>query len=405
MNIDKKIFPYLVLLIFSIIEAMFWQIGVINLMGRGIPMANTGTLLGHYLITCGLLSLPTGFFSDKFNRKIILIAGFIFLALGAILIVAKLLIIGVISLAIGFTLFFSCQKTFFSDFLIDNYSYSRLQVLTSFEIIKRIGIAISAFATWRLQSISNNLPWIFWLIFSLIACMLLIPLKSKNRHPKELEIKKSSYLIDNHKIAMLSIFLIGTVFAGIEYGIRNIVFNPFLTQVLSSSDLSSLQIQGLVQSTAGLFGSVFFLYFLNHKKSILSTPVIALLLSATTCLYAYLDYYASENPIFSVFMLYSFVGIFGMGIFLPLRDELVLRCISSKRRNLGLSCILVIQNLTAGLTLYSIQGLEYDLENIKEMWKYASAALVASALLYLAVGLIGYHKTLTKLILTKEISK
>jgi len=243
----------------------------------------------------------------------------------------------------------------------------------------------------------SDLPWLFWSGLSIGISILLLSNSGMNESQKisgkDAEINGGKFIssLFNPQVSILNIC---TIFLGIEMGIRSVILNPYIKDILNQGDLSSLQLQGVVQASAGFFGTFFFKFLSNRffkdfqssqkSKELLYTVFIVVAM----LIYAGLNFTASITHSYSVFLFFSGLAIVSMGWFFPLRDSLMGLYSNKKNETFLLGSMFSVQYISAAITLYFLKLIRIELGEIRIYWKYGSAMLVVASAILISIPLL-----------------
>ena len=401
-HLFNNFYSYLPCLAFFFITASFWQLGILSILDKGSSLSDSGLLMGHFMLISGLLVIPLSILSDQFSKRLMVLSGFASISLAGLLRIWSvewgsdlsffLLGAGIGCLGAPLKIFTKC--------LVQKYSKTKVQdsdIYLTIEVCNRLMILVSSFTSWRMLKYDSDLPWLFWSGLSIGISILLLSNSGMNESQKisgkDAEINGGKFIssLFNPQVSILNIC---TIFLGIEMGIRSVILNPYIKDILNQGDLSSLQLQGVVQASAGFFGTFFFKFLSNRffndfqssqkSKELLYTVFIVVAM----LIYAGLNFTTSITHSYSVFLFFSGLAIVSMGWFFPLRDSLMGLYSNKKNETFLLGSMFSVQYISAAITLYFLKLIRIELGEIRIYWKYGSAMLVVASTILICIPLL-----------------
>lgn len=401
-HIAENIFYYLPCLIFYFITASFWQLGILSVLEKGSSLSDSGLLMGHFMLVSGLLILPLSFLSDRLSRRLVVFSGFGCICTSGIFRILPINIgsdLSFLLLGLGLGCLGAPIKIFTRELIkknVDN-NLNDSDIYLAIEFCSRLMILASSHISWRLLKNGADLPWIIWSLLAAVACISLTKYsKTTIQYSDSTGTNQNQNSVKPNYIIRLKICVIhlSTVFIGIEIGIRSIILNPYITEVLNHGNIASLQLQGTVQAVAGITGTFFF-KFINRKffndyqdNDILKERLYIVFIILALLTYSVLNYVSSITDQYSVFLRFSAIAIISMGWFFPLRDSLISLYSSGKNDTLLLGSVFSIQYIAAALTLYTLKYSGISVGEIREYWFFASTMLIASSLILIFIPTI-----------------
>lgn len=259
---DKNIGLYYLLTIF--LNACFILPNWVFYFGRFIAIPAIALIDGLSKLVAVVLEVPSGAFSDLFGKKVTLIFGCLAHAICCLVLINAnsftTLLVGNIIMFVGFALISGAKEAILYDSLLDIKKEGEYDnVLGKVNTITIITTILTIFAGGLLYSISPELTFWAWFVFSILGIIVLMNMREPKSETKEEVVSRRHY------------------FAKIADGTKSIFNHSFLGFILPVLFFAMLikAYEGVIRQNTGAYfgftGETF-----GYLMALISIPTIAI---------------------------------------------------------------------------------------------------------------------------------
>ncbi|MEZ4816329.1 MAG: MFS transporter [Parvularculaceae bacterium] len=364
--------------LFELIAATFYNCWAFALLKKDSDISELAKLFGLFLLTQALFQVPTGYFADRYGKKQSVITGLVLFILGSVIISTNAyLIAGFLLIGTSFSFLDGAKSAWFRELASKETNFECEKQDTKFyfslDLVGRFATAIGSYAGVRIAA-SN--PPLFWIGLSLIALGLaLYAAKQPNGSiVSREEFKLRARLKLNSLSLLLITFFIGSLFYGVEYGLRNLIWQPYLDK-LTNGNTAYFGVFFVFVSIARILGNLSYKILPKFFKENLSSMVLIPLV-----VFAAAQFNASGSLTFFQFAIPYAIAVFFLGMFFPARETLLNRLIDDRWRATGLSIDSMIWLGTGSIILLSLSARQNI--DLNFLWKVSSLAILICGCLY-----------------------
>jgi len=237
-----------------------------------------------------------------------------------------------------------------------------------------------------------------WKLFSGGAFILSVMIIFSKNEPNNSDY--SSNLADNNDKSTnflgLFVIFVATLFYGIDFGIRNLVTNPFVLTELNAGEYSLFALKGLTQVIAGFAGNKFYLYCLKKQTKTRQISK-SIWLCVAMIIYGSFVFLSAYTYRYDYWIALQMIAIFSMGWYIPMINSAITELSSEKDLTTTLSLRTAIYSAAGAVTLYVFAD-DFDQESLRGWLKISGSCLYITAVIYLflplsAVDTIFYNQS------------
>lgn len=343
------IFSFLLDFVINGIVANCW---IAVFLAEGFSIANAATACGFMCLSTALFELPTGYIADRFlGRKGSTITGIVLTILGLALLSISVnplsSKISMVIVGLGTTFISGAKQSWIRNVVTDKYPHKLKRLFFDLDIGGRFSTIIGVWiGAYLIQYSSSNNVWILGSFVSITALMFgfSIP-KGRSDHLSLMKDVQyfSKDIIGILKFPTIGLFLIATLFFGIEDGTRSIIFQPTIMN-LSSGNALILAYQASITFIPRIAGSFIYRNFLlNSPKQINYLLGSALIIGVIEILISMVNSY-------TLFAAGWSMAVFLFGIFLPLKETFFHKLIDDSNAENWRATLVSIESLISNLS-------------------------------------------------------
>ncbi len=242
-------------------------------------------------------------------------------------------------------------------------------------LVGRLATIVGAFGGVELL---KAYPDKFWIIVGVLAVIfslfgMAVENGQKAKADKDEERFKLSQLLHEIRRPALALAVASILFFGIENGIRNLIYQPFILEISGGNKLYLAYFQAIL-AVLRLGGILVYMGLKLAKRHRLSLPLL---------IFPLLWFGISEIISAGLDSFWIFVAIYGsavfcLGWFFPLREQYFNSIVPERLRATLISFDSMVMNLASAATLVALYGSIQG--SVKSFWVVAGSALIFSSL-------------------------
>ena len=363
--------------LYQTILGAFWSCWIANLLSDGMSFQEAAIAAAFWFFGIGLFEYPTGWIADRFGRKLSTMLGIAGLSVGFFVVglgdsnIVQWSALGLSGLSV--TLVSGAFDSWLYNRETDrDAKFDTESFWIRMQILGRLGIIVGGFGGVALLVIDPDFVWYASsaIGLGLVFIMSGLPKGSQDEKCQTETTERGG----NSLPSAVWIILLSSAFFGIESGIRNLIYQPFLLE-LTDGDLIHLAYFQAILATVRLLGLLVYRYGLKHLKR---GPLLALFAGLA---FAGGELVASLGVSYETFLVAYAIGVFCLSWFFPVRLDMLNRNIpeAGRARVLSLDSTLemAVQGIVCVTLAYSTPS------SFSSLWAIAAAGMVVcSGLVY-----------------------
>jgi hypothetical protein len=259
-----------------------------------------------------------------------------------------------------------------------NDDSSKKDFFLRLHLVGRLATILGAFGGVELL---KSFPSQFWLIVGAfaIAFSVIGTLIPSSSIPQKWEPKSFRFydVIAQLKAPALALAVLSVAFFGIENGIRNLIYQPFILEITNGNQiyLAYFQVVLALLRLGGIMVYMALKLTLKHRysKALLVMPLFA---------FGVAEIVTSQLSNFWVFVAVYGSSVFTLGWFFPLREQYLNSLIPEPSRATLISVDSMVMNLASASTLVMLHS---NVTNqVSQLWIFAGSAALFSSMLLIA---------------------
>ncbi len=357
--------------------ASFWTCWVATFIESGKSLTEAAYSLGIFFLSIALLEVPTGFFADRFGKKLSTISGILLVSIGFFingLNPPEFLSLSTFALVgLGFTLMSGASTAWLYDLAKKESLFQHEVFFFRVEMIGRTATFIGAFISVSLLKINPDFMWIGIGTIGILAFFIGQRLPNDKQN-KTIEVQGLTIFIDAFEsIKKPTVFwlILASVFFGIESSIRNLIYQPYVIS-LNSGNVWYLAIFQSTLAIARLLGITFYQKKLKKFNRSIGFAVFSMII------FALAEFVAARASSFLIFVIFYSLAIFTLGWFFPIKDSHFNQNLTDKSRATVLSIDSMTENIFSALGCFVLSGF-LTTEPINQFWNYGGIFLLGTA--------------------------
>ena len=374
---------YLLKFLIEFVFGIFWAANVSSLIKSGHTLAEAALLMAFFYFAIAFFEVPTGLVADKYGRKRSTVLGLAFVALGFFVSFLNLsnftLGLGIAITGFGFTMISGASTAWALNVARDiEPSVNTETFFLRYDLFGRLAIIVGGFAGAGVLMMS---PHFLWALMGGSAVLALTVAISCSKGSTDLEnVPQAGGLIaafrsiEKRHLLPFLLILLSTLAFGLDHGIRNTIFQPFLMRLKGDAVIYLAYWQGGL-AVSRLLGLLFFKRFLTGLGKSVPLALLAIFLFSLAELSA-----ASATNFRFIFVVFL-LAVFCLGWYFPIRDAYFSDLIPEKSRATLMSVDSFVFQIAAGFTClwFSFSVSERDFQSF---WLWGSLFIAASGLLW-----------------------
>lgn len=370
---------YTMSLILNYCESIFWLLAIIFSRGDTENLSQCALYFAVFLIVQAIFDAGLGTIEKYFPKYYqVLFSGISLCIGGACLAFGFNPYLSYLFLGLGLAAKNGSSHAWFREKIrniqttIDDVFYVYL------EYSRRWGQFLCAVTTYLLGTSLKQ-----WRLFSFAALSLsLLIIFSKSESNSSVD-EKNSIKDENKTTNYLGLFIIfaAQLFYGIDFGIRNLVTNPFVLYELNSGEYNLLALKSFTQVLSGFAGNKFYLHCLKKQASNGETKKHIWLFVAMV-IYGSFMFLSGYTYRYEYWICLQIPAIFSMGWYMPMINSAITELSSEKHLTTTLSLRTAIYSLVGSITLY-IYSSDFSQESLRFWLKISGLSLYVAGIIYL----------------------
>lgn len=372
------------------VTGVFWTVWAANLLQEGLSFRDMALGAGALFAALAVFEIPTGYIADRYGRRMSTLLGSVGLALSFGLLgvsTGSLATWTALGLAgVSLTLISGASTAWFLEL---NENGSRLPVdklMAHFQLLGRVAMIFGAFAGAWTTEVNPKLTWLLASVLSVAAACMVASLPAghhdKHSEPKRARLSLQEISLPGKK-SVFGMLLASTMLFGLEAGIRNVIYQPFVVSL--STGVMALAWFQTTLALSRICGLVFYSRVLTRWRTKEMAAPFGLAVFALAQFVAW----GTGNP-FTFIVTYA-ASIFCVAWYFPLRIRLVTESAKPEYRATAMSADSMIQGLGSALSCGFI-ALALSPETLRTGWLIGAVALVLASVLFF-IGLSSTYRS------------
>ena len=367
------------------IFGIFWAGNVSSLIKSGRSLSEAALLMAFFYFAIALFEVPTGIVADKYGRKRSTVLGLFFVALGFLVSFANgsnlILGLGIVISGFGFTMISGASTAWGLNVARDiEPNLNTETFFLRYDLFGRLAIILGAFAGAGVLMASPHFLWALMGFAAVLAFIVAIACQAGStdveREDSTGGLGAAVRSIERPNLIPLLLIMGSTMAFGLDQGIRNTIFQPFILRLRDDAVIYLAYWQAGL-AVARLCGLLFFKRFLRGMGKSVPLAVMAVFLFSCT------EFVASSTINFWIIFTWFLTTVFCLGWYFPIRDAYFNDLIPEKSRATLMSLDSLLSQFGAGATClafsFSLGGKDFQ-----SYWLWGSVFLASSGVLWLA---------------------
>ncbi len=369
----------------ELIAAVFWSCWAATFLVTGNTVADTALILASFFLAQAIFEVPTGYWADRYGRKLFSVSGLALVGLGFAFVGFSKSVPGFVTgffiSGLGITAM-SGAKTSWLLGLAAEKSRSRLTTeedkkhfFLNLHLVGRLATIVGAFGGVELL---KAYPDKFWIIVGVLAVVfslfgMAVEDGKKAKTESEEERFKLSQLLHEIRRPALALAVASILFFGIENGIRNLIYQPFILEISGGNKIYLAYFQAIL-AVLRLGGILVYMGLKLAKKHRLSIPLLIFPL----LWFGISEIISARLDSFWIFVAIYGSAVFCLGWFFPLREQYFNSIVPERLRATLISFDSMVMNLASATTLVGLYGSIQG--SVRSLWVLSGSALIVSSL-------------------------
>lgn len=321
---------YLLKFLIEFVTGVFWTANVTALLKTGATLQDAALVMAFFYFGIALFEVPTGMVADRYGRRKSVISGLLVSVVGFLSLYFGFLIAGAAIAGIGLTLISGAFTAWIYNLAErSTKNFDAKSFFVTFDIFGRFAMIAGAFTASFVLKVNANYLWLVMAVVAALAAYIATLTKPgssdlEDRHTVE-KLQKLSLRREVWENKALVFLLLGVFFFGLEQGIRNTIYQPFVLSIRGGSEFILAYWQASLAASR-LLGAFFYRNILIKRDN-----GNMLMLSSLLAL-AFAELIASFVSSFQVVWMVWICAIFTMGWFFPLKDAYINGLVGERRR-------------------------------------------------------------------------
>lgn len=357
--------------------ASFWTCWVASFIESGKSLPDAAASLGVFFLSIAILEVPTGFFADKYGKKLSSLVGIFLVSTGFLINglrppdVLSLFSFGLAGL--GFTLISGASTAWLYNLARKESLFQHEGFFFKVEMIGRIATIAGSITSVYLLKLNADFMWLGIATIGILAFIigLKLPNDKESGHVEVPSLKIVFESVESLKVPPIYWLMIASVFFGIESSIRNLIYQPYVVS-LNSGNVWYLAI---FQSTLALSRMLGITFYQKKLRSLNKSVGLATL---SMIVFAVAEFIAAQASNFLIFVCFYALAIFTLGWFFPIKDSHFNKHLSDKSRATVLSMNSMTENLFSAIGCFMLSS-KLTVLPINQFWNYGGLFLLFTA--------------------------
>ncbi len=375
----------------ELIAAIFWSCWAATFLVTGNTVADTALILASFFLAQAIFEVPTGYWADRYGRKLFSLSGLALVGLGFAFVGFSTTVPGFVTgffiSGLGITAM-SGAKTSWLLGLAAKKSRSKLaseedkkHFFLNLHLVGRLATIVGAFGGVELL---KAYPDNFWIIVGILAVIfsvfgMAVEDGQKAKVVNRDESFKLSQLLREIRRPVLALAVVSILFFGIENGIRNLIYQPFILEITAGNKVYLAYFQAIL-AILRLGGILVYMGLKLAKKHRLSIPLLIFPL----LWFGISEIISARLDNFWIFVAIYGSAVFCLGWFFPLREQYFNSIVPERLRATLISFDSLVMNLASAVTLVGLYGSIQG--SVRSLWVVAGLALIFSAITLLVAN-------------------
>jgi MFS family permease len=369
----------------DLVVSIFWVYWAASFLRDGRTLHEAAVGIGSFFLFCALCELPSGLMADTFGRKINVYVGSLLLSVAFLLQILHLpqtLALAAFPLsAIGITLLSVSSVVWLSSYAKNVWGISSDKFVFNCQILGRFAmISIGLIGDFIFQLGSS---WLWGSAIGILLALAAFGIPITETREKKIESVLLSDILVTLKSSIQSptIFwiLVGTVFFGIESGIRNLISTPYILS-LQNNNYSWIGYFSASLGLIRLIGLLTYRFWLRNRFAEVRNAYYFLLFGLSAFSLAELN--ASYSASYLQFYVPYASAILVFGWYFAFRDIIVLELSHTNARASIMSAASLVENCSAAVSCFLLSNVLLSGAKVERYWAWGAYSLIFSVISY-----------------------
>ncbi len=365
--------------------SIFWTTWAVSLLEQGRTLSQACIALAIFFLANAAFEVPTGYFADRFGRKLATLLGVGLVGAGFGLngfsLPAGAKVLAFFLSGIGFTLMSGANTAWFLAHAREKVQrFKQDHFFLELDLVGRLAMVCGAFGGVKLLAVSPALMW--WVAGGVASLAFMIGLSIDESRAAEEKSDAAEIMTGLRTTiwsavsipAVAAVVASGTLF-GFESGIRNVIFQPFILD-LSHGNLNYLAYFQVTLAAVRLSGILAYRYYFAKFNKPVFMCALAL------AVFGLGELVASQVQSYWTFVAFYAPAIFMLGWYFPMRSSYVNGLLSDNGRATVLSFDSMMEKVASACSCL-VLGLAINRETVQKWWFAAGMMLLTSSIAYI----------------------